>query len=139
MYIEKQEDLCEGKFAGYRNLVKVIFGPDVNYIPENCFNGCDKLKEIIFQGNINSVEAAAFMNCDNLQIINANNIGIIKDFAFYGCNNIFDFNIKEDIACIILIAVVLLFSTTVIFYIKRGVLLCLPGLKAWGFSELNPI
>ena len=95
MYIEKQEDLYEGKFAG-KDIDKVVFGPDVDYIPENCFNGCKNLKEIIFKGNINNVEAAAFMNCNNLKIINANNIGIIKDFAFYGCDNIVNFNINED-------------------------------------------
>ena len=97
MYIKNQEDLYEGEFAN-KNIDKVVFGSNVNYIPENCFNGCNNLKEIVFKGNIDNIETTAFMGCKNLKTISANNINIIKDFAFHGCDNIIDFNIKEDMA-----------------------------------------
>lgn len=97
IYVNDQISLAEGKFVDDKNIDKAVFGPNVSYIPENCFNGCNNLKEVVFEGNINNIEAAAFMNCNNLQTINANTIGIIEDFAFYGCNNIINFNINEDI------------------------------------------
>ena len=97
LMINNQNELVEGKFIG-KNIDKIIIGPNVTYIPENCFNGCKNLNEITFEGNINNIEAAAFMGCENLKTINANNINIIKDFAFYGCNNIVDFNVDENIA-----------------------------------------
>ena len=95
--INNQNELVEGKFVG-KNIDKIIIGPNITYIPENCFNNCKNLNEITFEGNINNIEAAAFMGCENLKTINANNINIIKDFAFHGCNNIVDFNIDENIA-----------------------------------------
>ena len=95
--INNQNELSKGNFAG-KNIDKIIIGPDIKYIPENCFNDCKNLNEITFEGNINNIEAAAFMGCKNLKTINANNINIIKDFAFYGCGNIIDFNIDENIA-----------------------------------------
>ena len=95
--INNQNELVEGKFVG-KNIDKIIIGPDIKYIPENCFNNCKNLNEITFEGNINNIEAAAFMGCENLRIINANNINVIKDFAFHGCNNIVNFNIDENIA-----------------------------------------
>ena len=95
--INNQNELVEGKFVG-KNIDKIIIGPNITYIPENCFNDCKNLNEITFEGNINNIEAAAFMGCKNLKTINANNINVIKDFAFYGCNNIVDFNIDENIA-----------------------------------------
>ena len=97
MYLNNQEDLYENQYAG-KNIEKIIIGPNITYIPENCFNNCKNLNEITFEGNINNIEAAAFMGCKNLRIINANNINAIKDFAFYGCDNIIDFNIDENIA-----------------------------------------
>ena len=95
--INNQNELVEGKFVG-KNIDKIIIGPNIKYIPENCFNSCRNLNEITFEGNINNIEAAAFMGCENLKTINANNINIIKDFAFYDCNNIIDFNIDENVA-----------------------------------------
>ena len=97
LMINNQNELVEGKFIG-KNIDKIIIGPNVTYIPENCFNSYRNLNEITFEGNINNIEAAAFMGCENLKTINANNINIIKDFAFYGCNNIVDFNVDENIA-----------------------------------------
>ena len=93
MYINNQEDLCEGKFID-KDIDKIVFGPNIKSIPENCFNGCNNLKEIVFEGNINNIEPAAFMNCNNLQIINANNINVVKDFAFYNCN-LYQINLSE--------------------------------------------
>ena len=97
MYIWNQEQLEEGKYAG-KDIEEVVFNSNVKYIPENCFNGCKNLKKIVFQDYIHSIDAAAFMGCKNLQTINAHSIGIIEDFAFHGCNNVIDFNIKEDMA-----------------------------------------
>ena len=95
--INNQNELVEGKFVG-KNIDKIIIGPDIKYIPENCFNDCRNLNEITFEGNINNIEAAAFMGCKNLKTINANNINVIKDFAFYDCDNIINFNINENVA-----------------------------------------
>ena len=95
--INNQNELTKNKFVG-KNIDKIIIGPNITYIPENCFNNCKNLNEITFEGNINNIEAAAFMGCENLKTINANNINVIKDFAFYGCNNIVDFNVDENIA-----------------------------------------
>ena len=95
--INNQNELVEGKFVG-KNIDKIIIGPNITYIPENCFNDCKNLNEITFEGNINNIEAAAFMGCKNLKTINANNINVIKDFAFYDCDNIINFNIDENIA-----------------------------------------
>lgn len=97
MYIWNQEQLKEGKYAG-KDMEEVVFDSNVKLIPENCFNGCKNLKKIIFQDHIFSIDAAAFMGCENLQTINAHSVGIIEDFAFHGCNNVVNFNIKEDIA-----------------------------------------
>ena len=100
MYVWNQEQLREGRYAE-TDIERIIFGPNVSYIPENCFNGCNNLKEIVFEGNIDNIEAAAFMGCKNLNIVDfniVNNVNIIEDFAFYGCNNIYNFNINEDVA-----------------------------------------
>ena len=43
--INNQTELAKNKFVG-KNIDKIIIGPDIKYIPENCFNGCNNLKEI---------------------------------------------------------------------------------------------
>lgn len=86
-------------FMDCKSLKKVVLGPNVGFIGDEAFKGCDNLLEIdMTHSNVTIVEAGAFQNCKSLQRIEfPRSLRVLYKDAFNGCNNLKEVVFKSPV------------------------------------------
>lgn len=98
--IHLPEDLRQiGNGAFGSSGIKSIVVPDrVTKLGRGAFNRCYELTDVILPESVTVIPRLAFINCDKLKTINAPNVAVVCDNAFYHCKMLtaFDFSqVKE--------------------------------------------
>ena len=87
-----------------RNIGDVFTVPNgINRICEGAFAGCKDVKKIILSDTVSCIEAKAFMECDNLtEVICSSGSSLIRidEYAFAGCSNLIEVMLPSDITYI---------------------------------------
>ena len=82
-------------FRRCSNLESIEFPEGLQTIESDAFNGCNKITEVTIPKSVTSL--CGFKDCDGLITVNLNNSGIVQGYAFYGCDNLQNINIGENV------------------------------------------
>lgn len=89
-----------GTIAFAESELKDIVIPDkVKKLGENAFRNCKDLTEVTLPESVTKIPLGAFEDCCSLETVNAPNVDIVCEQAFYGCKNLetFDFSKLQSV------------------------------------------
>lgn len=90
--INDTEMICDGAFAGCKEIVKIGLSEGVITIGENAFSDCTKLSEFIVPGSVKTIGKRAFYNCVSLSYVKIieDELSSIGKGAFANCKSLKD-------------------------------------------------
>lgn len=79
-----------GSYSFYKvsYVTEVVLPNSLESIGNNCFESCIRLREIDFKGTVETIPSRCFKETMIDNIILPNTVKTIKDYAFYGCENL---------------------------------------------------
>ena len=93
--LRHNKNLTDVKCQNCTQLKKVLL-PNIEYICDSAFYGCEALAEIIIPKGVKEVGSSAFYGCSNLTSLTiSDSVTSIGDKAFYGCDNLTSLNITD--------------------------------------------
>lgn len=79
-----------GSYSFYKvsYVTEVVLPNSLESIGNNCFESCIRLRKIDFKGTVETIPSRCFKETMIDNIILPNTVKTIKDYAFYGCENL---------------------------------------------------
>ena len=102
-----------GAFNSCSNLEIIVDDSNTHYSSENgnlynknktvLMNWCDEVSEIVIPNNILSLSPYVFYDCDNIESVTFESGSLLENignYAFYGCENLTNFEIPDNVTSI---------------------------------------
>eukprot|EP00984_Skeletonema_dohrnii_P026837 scaffold16248_cov72-Skeletonema_dohrnii-CCMP3373.AAC.3 len=81
-------------FYENRNIIEVVYGPNVKRVERSAFDGCPSLRRVVMPG-VEAVEGTAFYCCRTLTYVECGKLEIIRYAAFCNCRSLRSINLSS--------------------------------------------